>query len=123
MNDTVPEGADFEELEANPNAGKEHDGVVAVGDDELSKLAVAKALGFEKLQDLNKYSDQVQRLVDYANMKGAKDITGIISELNGLRNELGMSKNIYNLSVYAGMALQENEIRQKMNAFKNGTIE
>jgi len=114
-----PEGSEFDDIgQANPDAGKESDGLVAVGDDELSKIAVAKALGFEKVHDLQKYSDQVERLVEYANMKGATDITGIISQLNALRNELGMGKDIYNLSVYAGLALERARLDKEMGDFR-----
>lgn len=122
MNDEVAEGSAFEDVEreANPDAGKEDDGIAAIGDDELSRIAVAKALGFEKIHDLQKYSDQVQRLVEYAHMKGATDITGIISELNALRNEVGMSKTIHNLSVYAGLALERAKLDKEMEGFKYG---
>lgn len=111
----------MDELEvgqANPDAGKTFEGFTQVGDDELSRLAVAKALGFDKIKDLDKYSDQVQRLIEYANVKGAKDITGIIGELNSLRNTVGMSKDIYNLSVYAGLAIDKAKIEKEMEKWQ-----
>lgn len=117
----TPEGADFEEEHAKQaeESQKANDGFV-VADDELSKIAVAKALGFDRVSELRKYSDQVQRLVEYAHMKGSKDITGIISQLNALRNEVGMNKSIYNLSVYAGLALERARIEKEMEGFKGG---
>ena len=116
------EGAEFEdsESEADPDAGKQSDGLTVAGDDELSRLAVAKALGMEKIHDLQKYSDQVQRLVEYAHLKGATDITGIISELNQLRNEVGMSKDVRNLSVYAGLAIEKARLEKEMNKWRKG---
>lgn len=117
-----PEGSEFDDIgkedpEKVDEAQKANDGI-AGADDELSKIAVAKALGFDKVKDLTKYSDQVQRLVEYAHMKGATDITGIISQLNALRNELGMGKDIYNLSVYAGLAMERSRIDKEMQTWQ-----
>lgn len=115
----APEDAEGKQAEKVDEQQKENDGTAVGMDDELSKLAVAKALGMDKISDLKHHEDQVQRLVEYAQSQGAKSVTDIIVQLNALRSEVGMNKNVYNLSVYAGLALERAHIEEQMKKFKN----
>jgi len=87
-------------------------------DDELARLAVARSLGLKDFTEMKKYQDQIARLTDWAKSEGAEDLNGLVSRINALRSDVGMNKDIYSLSVYAGMALEKLHLDKEMASFK-----
>lgn len=57
--------------------------------DEFNRNAVARLLNLDNLNDIKKNQDRIQRLIDWAQAKGAKDMQEILWNIKQLQNRSG----------------------------------
>jgi hypothetical protein len=86
--------------------------------DEAETHALAHSLGLENQSDIQKYQDQIGRIMEWAKLKGAQSLSDIIVEVKGLQNRVG-DKNIFNVAVYAGLELERLRIDQKLRKMES----
>lgn len=56
---------------------------------EITRDQVGKALGLKDFSEIKKYQDQIKRLIDWAQVKGAKDTTDIVWSVKQLAAKSG----------------------------------
>jgi len=87
-------------------------------DGELEKLSLARSLGMDNLKELSKYSDQLERLVEWAKLKGAKSREDVIWEVRQLANRVGGpsigNNNVQHLSQYAYLEMERLKLDKQM---------
>lgn len=106
------------------NATSQEEEKVPIGEkndiyvDEFDKNAVAKALGFDKFSSIKKYNHQIERLIEWAKMKGAKDHIDIVDSIKKLANRVGsppLGTNIaQHLSTYAYLEMERLKIDKQL---------
>lgn len=91
--------------------------IVSPNNDQLSD--VAHALGLEMHSDIHKNQNALERLVEWAQMKGAKDSSEIISHIKELAGTVGsnplggnMAKH---LSTYAYLEMERARIDRELS--------
>jgi hypothetical protein len=57
--------------------------------DEITRDQVGKALGLKDFAEVKKNQDQIKRLIDWAQAKGAKDTTDVVWSVKQLANRVG----------------------------------
>jgi len=57
--------------------------------DELVKLHLARSVGLERQSDIVKYQDQIDRLMEWAREKGAKNKEEMVWQVRQLANRIG----------------------------------
>ena len=72
---------------------------------ELDRLAVGRSLGIEDIQDMERHQNRIDKIIDWAKMKGATSQDDYVIELNHLRNKIG-SPTIFDLSVYINLEME-----------------
>lgn len=105
------------------NSQRERTGLEGTGEADsrdMLKLAIARILRIEKINDIHHQSDRLDKIIDWAKGKGALNKTDISVELTHLRNRLG-NPTIYELIAYIGLENERNslenrqkDIREKM---------
>lgn len=117
----VEEKVDSSEIgkKGGPEPSTEFDGIAspeAITEEE--RISVSKALGLDKISDFKQYQDQIFRIIEWAKSDGSSRISDILARINEMQNQVGNSKSIYNLSVYAGMQLEQLRLERNLARFK-----
>ena len=93
--------------------------------DDQTTRQVARAIGLESNYELKKYQDQLKRLIDWAQVKGAKDSMDVIWTIKQLGNQMGSPKIGNNLaqhlSQYAFLDMERLKIEKEMASMGNDT--
>lgn len=79
---------------------------------DLDRLAVGRSLQIEDFSDMEKHQNRLDRIIEWAQMKGAKDTTGYLAELASLRNRIG-NPSIYDLSAYLQVEMEDMQLKQQ----------
>ena len=89
-----------------------------------TKLAVGKALGITDLGEIDKNQHQIERLIEWAQMKGAKDDMDIVWSIKQLANRVGspgLGNNwAQHLSTYAYLEMEKLKIDKQLREIENG---
>jgi hypothetical protein len=92
--------------------------------DNLTRDQIAKALGLQNFGEIKKNQDHIQRLIDWAQAKGAKDTTDIVWAVKQLANRVGSPKIGNNwaehLGQYAYLELERIKIEDQLKEIENG---
>lgn len=96
--------------------------VNSITDEELVNVNLARSLGIDKLTKLNQYTNDLNRLAEWAKVKGAKDIPDIIWSVRSLAARIGspsVGENIVtHLSRYAFLELERLRLESEMKKFE-----
>lgn len=97
---------------------KEPDTLGIPTDEELVKIHLARTLGLENLEDIKKYQDQLSRLIEWAQEKGAQTREDIAWQVKSLAGRVGgpqFGNNIVqHLSQWAYLELERNRLDRQM---------
>lgn len=114
----------FEEEKVKDKIGKEPPlgrAELSSSDDvssDFERMAVAKALGIENIANKGAFQDQTNRIIEWARIEGAKTTSEIVSKIHALQNQVGGRNNLYQLSVYAGLKLQDYYLQKQLKDYK-----
>lgn len=81
--------------------------------DKLDKIGLAKSLGLENFKEIDKYDEQLQRIINWAKTQGAKDQIDVLGLVKGLTTRLG-DRSIRNLSTYVYLESQRLALEAKI---------
>lgn len=89
--------------------------------DEYVTNQIAKELGV-KSEETTKYDRDLQLLLEYAKIRGAKTLTDALWEIRQLQNRVGKSpygSDIKKLSRYAYLFKEQSEIEKELGRYGN----
>lgn len=90
----------------------------APADNQMLRDAVGRALGLNNFNDIKANQDQLTRLIEWAQAKGAKNPEEYIWNIKELGNRIGASRLgeswARHLSVYAGLELQRLQLDKEL---------
>lgn len=90
--------------------------------DNLTRDAVAEILGLKNFGEIKRYQDHIKRLIDWAQVKGAKDRTDVLWAIEKLADRVGSPKIGNNwaqhLSQYAYLEMERLKIDQQLEEMK-----
>jgi hypothetical protein len=90
-------------------------------DGELEKLALARSLGLENIQDISKYDDQLSNLLEWAKTKGATSREDMVWQVRELSNMIGGPRvgtpMIRHLSQYAYLEMEKIKIDNQLKTY------
>lgn len=90
-----------------------------VSDNNQQLSDIGHAIGLEMHSDIKKEQHALERLIEWANMKGAKDSSEIISHIKELANRVGASplggSIAKNLSTYAYLEMERARIDRELS--------
>ncbi len=72
---------------------------------DLDRLAVGRSLGIQDIQDMERHQNRLDRIIEWAQAKGAKNQSEYVAELAHLRNTIG-SPTIFDLTVYLNLEME-----------------
>lgn len=89
----------------------------------VDQYSLAKALGMDRLGEIDKYSHQLDRLKEWADMKGAKDNMDAVWMIKELANRVGgppLGNNIVqHLSQYAYLEMERMRLDKQLRQMEN----
>jgi len=110
-----------EKAEAVENVGVKQEPYTPSND---TKLAVGKALGITDLGKIDDNQHQIERLIEWANARGAKDDADVVWSVRQLANRVGapgIGNNwAQHLSTYAYLEMEKLKIDKQLKEIENG---
>lgn len=90
--------------------------------DDITRNQVAHSLGLEKYSDIHKNQDNIKRLIDWAQAKGAKDRADVVWSIKQLANRVGSPKIGNNwaqhLGQYAYLEMERMKLDNELQSFE-----
>lgn len=67
---------------------------------DFERSEIAHVFNIESKDGLKKHAERIDRMMEWARLKGAKDKYGIIAEINNLKSRIGGFRTLYDYSTY-----------------------
>lgn len=86
--------------------------------DEYERMSIGKAVGLKDFPEVRKYAHQIDRLMEWARVKGAKDSEDMVWQIRQLANRVGgptIGNNwAQHLSTYAYLEMEKLKIDKQL---------
>ena len=83
----------------------------------LDRLAIGRSLQIEDIEDMERHQGRLDKIIEWAEMKGAKNRDDYIAELAHLRTKIG-NPSIFDLSVYVSLEMEHMATEKALDALK-----
>ena len=81
---------------------------------QLDRLAIGRSLHIEDIQDMERHQNRLDRIIEWAKLKGAKSQNDYIAELAHLRTKIG-NPSIFDVSVYVNIEMEHLATERQLN--------
>lgn len=109
--------------ETDPKTADTPPAAVESNDQDVERLGLGRSLGLDDLKQIEKYSHQLDRLIEWARMKGAQSREDIVWQVRQLRNVVGgpgIGNNYaQHLAQYAYLEMERMKIDAQMKEMEH----
>lgn len=68
-------------------------------------MAIGRSLGIDDIVDMERHQSKLDKVIEWAKLRGAESTDDYIAELAGLRNRIG-NPTIFDLNVYLSIEME-----------------